>query len=741
MAGMPANIVLDPIDNAGAQQTAVMISANHTLNHNPPTNFICYTDTGHHFKRGNQAEGVNGPEAITDYVWDFGGNNSEVGHRRWILFPPTAVMGTGDVPPSGSDNTNAAANSTWVFDSSINNPRPATRQPYVAWPPEGFVPYQVVFPYWSFALSNADVSLASVTIRSNGVPVPLIIQPQTNGFGENTLVWVPMGLDASCECTAFPFNGTDTVYSVTVSNINNNNGVQGVTNLISVSYNVTVIDPAVPGADFVPPTVNGPAQMFINTSNTFNVTAINNPHVTSYEWITSQVVPGNISDDANNGLANFTFTPSPDYSVIASAPDGSENCFHLCDDNGTSQILQLNELLYPSANTTVSFASCLGISTSYESARVQVSTDGGTNWQDLFVEVGCNSGGQCETTFTPHTLSLSAFAGQQTLLRFDYQFLGGSFFPGQGQSGSEFGWCLENIVVTNTVELINQATNLVTTTNITSGNLADDAANGLVNFTFSPATDYLVTTNAAPDGSGFCFHLCDDDGTSQILQLNEVLLPNASTTVSFGSCLGISTSDESAHVQVSTDGGTNWQDLFAETGCNSGGQCENTFTPHTLSLASFAGQKTLLRFDYQFFGGSFYPGVGQSDPAFGWCLENIVISNAQQFAVSVVNTTNFTFTPTQPGIYFIQAVPVIFNQFPLDAGPVTAVTVSSSGIVMNQPVLEKTERLSGLHREQRFERHVQIASGKSTWFRMDHQYLRHAFDECSGNFLPLYNHQ
>jgi hypothetical protein len=28
-----------------------------------------------------------------------------------------------------------------------------------------------------------------------------------------------MGLDATCECTTFPFSGTDTVYSITVSNI------------------------------------------------------------------------------------------------------------------------------------------------------------------------------------------------------------------------------------------------------------------------------------------------------------------------------------------------------------------------------------------------------------------------------------------------------------------------------------------------------------------------------------------
>jgi hypothetical protein len=110
MAGVPAAITLDPSYNAGAQQTAVMISRNHALNHNPPTNWICSTDTGHHFAGGNQAEGVNGPDAITDYIWDFGANNNEVGHRRWILFPATLVMGTGDVPQSTNTATDGTTN-------------------------------------------------------------------------------------------------------------------------------------------------------------------------------------------------------------------------------------------------------------------------------------------------------------------------------------------------------------------------------------------------------------------------------------------------------------------------------------------------------------------------------------------------------------------------------------------------------------------------------------------------------
>jgi len=77
-------------------------------------------------KNSNLAIGSAGPDAITTYIQDFGANNSEVGHRRWILYPQTQVMGTGDIPAQG---TYFAANATWVFDANLHGPRPATTNP------------------------------------------------------------------------------------------------------------------------------------------------------------------------------------------------------------------------------------------------------------------------------------------------------------------------------------------------------------------------------------------------------------------------------------------------------------------------------------------------------------------------------------------------------------------------------------------------------------------------------------
>jgi hypothetical protein len=384
-------------------------------------------------------------------------------------------MGTGDVPFSG---TNIAGNSTYVFDSSINDPRPPTRQPYVSWPPEGYVPCQLAYPYWSFAISNADFTNATVEMYSNGTPVSLIIEPYETGYGENTIVWVPDGLDANCECTTFPFSGTDTVYTVTVGNI----VLQGGANT-NYTYNVTLFDPSVPGTDYVATTISGPLSPTVGRNNNYSCVPLANTNTTGYQWLVAQLANGNLVENANadstnnqvinstNGqLVNFTYAPLPEtYPIITNAPDGSTNmCFHLCHLNVTPQFLTLNELLYPTTNTTLSFVSFLGFATTNEVAAVEASTDGGNTWQELYEEFGVTNG-EADSSFSLKTVSLAGLAGQPTMLRFNYNFFYASngyysFYPA---SDPYIGWCIESIEITNAFQLTSQTTNSTTSTNFT----------------------------------------------------------------------------------------------------------------------------------------------------------------------------------------------------------------------------------------------------------------------------------
>lgn len=452
MAGIPAAVTFDAGESAEDQAAAIMMSEHGALQHTGDwTGWDCFSSDGTNASaHSNLALGNDGPDAITAYILDNGANNYAVGHRRWVLYPQTQVMGTGDVPP---ENTNLAANASWVIDANYGGPRPATRTPYAAWPPAGYVPYQVVYPQWSFALSNANLSAATVSLTSNGVSVAVARQSYVTGFGENTLVWYPTSLNPA-SAAAFPFDGTDTVYAVTVSNVTTSAGAK------SFSYDVILFDPAIPGADYSPLVISGPSQPAVNASNLYSCTTAANPHVTGYQWQTAQLTNGSLTDNALKGLTNFTFSPAPLYPVITNPPAGSGKCFHLTHTNPVPQLLQFKKVLFPSNSAVLSFKSLLGYATPDQVARVQVSTDGGTTWRDIYAQAG--TGGAGESSFTPHTLSLASYAGQDTLLRFDYDFSTGNYYP---QTSPDVGWCLEQIVVTNVQQLVNQTTNATSSTN------------------------------------------------------------------------------------------------------------------------------------------------------------------------------------------------------------------------------------------------------------------------------------
>jgi hypothetical protein len=154
------------------------------------------------------------------------------------------------------------------------------------------------------------------------------------------------------------------------------------------------------------------------------------------------------------------------------------------------------------------------------------------------------------------------------------------------------------------------------------------------------------------------------------------LFPSNSTTLSFKSILGYADSDEVARVQISTDTGTSWQDIFTEAG--SGGRGETTFTQHTLSLSNYVGQSVLLRFDYDIITTGFYSWYNSTSANTGWCLENVIVTNCQQLVNQMTNaatSTNFVFTPAQIGNYVMQVRGITFNTFPINFAPAKSLTV------------------------------------------------------------------
>jgi hypothetical protein len=233
VAGVPATVTFSEEYNAKNQQAALIMSANGQISHSPPGTWTCSSADGVlAASNSNLALGLFGRNAIDAYMKDPGSGNGFVGHRRWILYPQTQIMGTGDLPFTGG----WAANSLWVKDLfHYSDPRPPTREEFVAWPPPGYVPYQVVYPRWSFSYAGANFSSATVTMSQGGAAVPVAVEVLANGYGENTLVWIPLGLDNS---QSWPKPSGDTSYLVTISNIVIGTGTR------TFTYQVTVFDPA-----------------------------------------------------------------------------------------------------------------------------------------------------------------------------------------------------------------------------------------------------------------------------------------------------------------------------------------------------------------------------------------------------------------------------------------------------------------------------------------------------------------
>lgn len=238
LAGLPA-ATLDAGGAVDLQAAALMMSANAALSHAPPSSWACYTAAGAAgAASANLALGLYGVAAIDAYMDDSGSNNAAAGHRRWLLYPPRATFATGDSP--GSDGA-PAANALGVFGALTTRP---SLPEGVAWPPAGYVPYQNLparSGRWSFSLPGADFAAASVTVTGPSGALAVTREPVSNGYGDNTLVFVPQGM-------SYDAPASDTVYTVTVS------GIAGA-DVSAITYRVTVIDPAIDDGAAAPVTV------------------------------------------------------------------------------------------------------------------------------------------------------------------------------------------------------------------------------------------------------------------------------------------------------------------------------------------------------------------------------------------------------------------------------------------------------------------------------------------------------
>lgn len=183
LTGLFDSCFFDEEDNKIAQKTAFLMEVNNSLSHTPPKNWKCFNQIAFNGAgNSNLSLGYSFSESILGQIEDDGINNTECGHRRWILNPYNRVFGFGSTK-------NAMALKVIETNKKRNAEIKFNNKSFIAWPSANYFPIDLIFERWSFSLENANFTLATVTIIQDKIKIPLQLEKVKSGFALNTIVW------------------------------------------------------------------------------------------------------------------------------------------------------------------------------------------------------------------------------------------------------------------------------------------------------------------------------------------------------------------------------------------------------------------------------------------------------------------------------------------------------------------------------------------------------------------------
>lgn len=487
LTGLPADIVFSGTESSMCQDAALMFAVNNRLDHYPNPTWSFFLTTGSTAASNSNIALVHstvnipissllsselyyGPPAIDGYIADTGTNNAAAGHRRWLLYTQQQTMGTGDIPPSivtvsGTTYYDVSASSVWINGGTNGALKSSPLLKVVCWPNAGYVPLPLVPARWSLSYPGADFTTATVTMQKSGTNVGLVIVSSTDtGRGDNSLVWEPVGLPTSTGSTP------DTTYLVTGSNVL----VSGTQT--TFSYYVTLFEPALLSSTLTISGTNAP----FTTGGAYTFNSI--PSADSYQLqvFTNDTVQWTEGAE-NSPTPQITASTTGTYALRQSAGGlvsaggtvrTGSNSFQLAfpDPNDVSdQSFMITRSVVPSATSQLQFYDLMRYTTEDVSLSAQVSTDG-TNWTTLWSRAGTSysdpnlgSSAAWDTNFLAASASLSAYAGQIINIRFLFHIISGgqdyiydSTYP--GDLVEYYGFFIDDITVTNAIELLNPTT-------------------------------------------------------------------------------------------------------------------------------------------------------------------------------------------------------------------------------------------------------------------------------------------
>ena len=245
---------------------------------------------------------------------------------------------------------------------------------------------------------------------------------------------------------AVPVPTTNATRAVTFTGLGANGGGDAV---ISGGANVKVdFTPA-----FVPASISGPdtANTISSTNFTFNSVI----GATGYKG--RSVVNSNAASDDADSTMKVTVVKTGTYAVTSTTiKDSGTGAYRLGHPAvGGTQTLTYKNSFYAKSGAALNFRSRHAVAGTAQTARVEVSANGGITWETIFSQVGAGNSG--EATFQTRNLSLpTSFVGKDILIRFNYVLGSGSLAT--TDSNATAGWFIDTISFTNLVDLTGSTT-------------------------------------------------------------------------------------------------------------------------------------------------------------------------------------------------------------------------------------------------------------------------------------------
>ena len=189
IASLPP-VTEDAALTSNAQSCALMMHANGQLSHTPPMKWKCWTAAGSGAASKSNISGTPGVLGVDLYMVD-PGNDTTIGHRRWILSNYLGPIGLGSTTKY----------SCLTVIGGMGNAGKA----WMAWPPPGLVPYQAMHvptinwadvdqTGWTVQSDTIDLSAAGVSVTEGGVDKPVTVNVLGKNFGSSQAIrFVPKG--------------------------------------------------------------------------------------------------------------------------------------------------------------------------------------------------------------------------------------------------------------------------------------------------------------------------------------------------------------------------------------------------------------------------------------------------------------------------------------------------------------------------------------------------------------------